>query len=60
MLKSIWILEINHILTHVRHLGRLSGATFGKKSIFLKTDFWGEEKMSMEGSGSRNFKHIVD
>ena len=58
MLKSILILEINHI-THVKQLGRFSGANFGK-GLHSGRLASGRKNKSMEGSKSMTFTHNVD
>ena len=42
MLKPIMIIEINHI-THVKDLGRLSGAHFGENMYSGRLTFWREK-----------------
>ena len=55
------IIEINHIhcITHVKYLGRLSGATFGKNRYSGRLTF-GRRNKTIEGSINMKFTHNVD
>ena len=52
------IIDINHI-THVKHLGRLSGTNLGK---YLHSErlIFGRRNKSVEGSRNMKFTHNVD
>ena len=58
MLKAILIIEINRI-THVKHLGRLSGANLGKNWYSGRLTF-GRKNKSMGGSRNITCTHNID